>query len=613
MTPNEHSSRDEKVFPILVLIIAAALSLAGCGDRDGRDDAPTETTMVRVNSGSPRIFVDAWSFKGKFVNPRNLLVEKADGPVELEFLPLAEGEFDEEIRLDVFAVVDGDETLLRRCTPLFQKSSAIKGFKVFDALADRVRIDLSEYGGQEIAIKWFFHDDGDPVPGAVGNLTIGPKRRASDGLGADGMNVLFVCSDTHRYDFACGAEGQKLMPNVQSLAAESVVYHQASASATWTMPSIASTLTGLHPRYHRTGFRTGTIDYEEFDADTIPDDQFGFKLGDKVRLLSVYPKQLKTVTESLQEGGYFTAMIASNPLYILSGLSADGQDVVVKSGVVSGEKVTNIALGLIDSRPEDRPFFLLAHYMDVHQWNPWYFKKRYPDLVPAENRDELIAAYSDGVRDTDAAVGRLLEGWKEKIGMAKSMVVFYSDHGEHLLDPGRSITGHGNSQDESLLHVPLIVRYPDAAAIDPGNVDLPVSLLDLPATVLDLAGLAPQGELFHGRPLPRPGAAQAAGERLLFADSQLYGDEMSSVRSGRFKLVLNFESKTKELFDLEAATATAAESGLLVIDDDLAKKLHGAYNDYCRRAEEKTGHLRAERSVDQAEAARGMDSLGYTR
>jgi len=580
--------------------------------------------MVRVNSGSPRIFVDAWPFKGSFVKPRSLLIgptdgQSSEGPVELEFLPLAEGDFDEDVRLDVFAVVDGDETLLRRCTPFFQKSKSIKGSKVFDALADRVRIDLSEYAGRRISIKWFLHDDGDPVSGAVGNLRIGPRPRDSGSHdaqrvhGVRGANVLFVCSDTHRYDYACGAEGKRLMQCVQSLAAESVVYHHASASATWTMPSIASTLTGLHPRYHRTGFRTGTVDFEDFDADAIPDDQFGFKLGDKVRLLSVYPRQLKTVTESLQEGGYFTAMIASNPLYILSGLSADGQDVVVKSGVVPGEKVTDIALRLIDSRPKDRPLFLLAHYMDVHQWNPWYFKKRYPDLVPAENRDELIAAYSDGVRDTDAAVGRLLQGWKEKIGLANSMVVFYSDHGEHLLDPGRAITGHGNSQDESLLHVPLIVRYPEAAGVEPGNVDLPVSLLDLPATVLDLAGLAPDDELFHGHPLPRPGAAYTIGERFLFADSQLYGDEMSSVRAGRFKLVLNFQTKSKELFDLEAAAGGGAESGHVVSDDDLAKRLHGAYNDYCRRAEEKTGHLRAERSVDQAEAARGMDALGYTR
>lgn len=618
MKPIEHSGMGRRVLSGLWLIAAAVACLSGCGDKTRNDAAPTETTMVRVNAGSPKIFVDAWPLNGTLVRPESLLVGSGDGqgstgPCELEFLPLAEGDFNKDVRLDVYVVVDGAESLLRRCTPLFQKSNAIRGPKVFEALADRVRLDLSEYAGRRIAIKWFLHENGDPLPGAVGNLRIGPRPPGAESGGVESPHVLFVCSDTHRYDYACGAEGKRLMPCVQSLAAESVVYHSASASATWTMPSIASTLTGLHPRYHRTGFRTGTIDYDDFDAAALPSDQFGFKLGDKVRLLSVYPRQLKTVTEYLQGGGYHTAMIASNPLYILSGLSDDGQDVVVKSGVAAGEEVTDIALGLIDSRRKDRPFFLLAHYMDAHQWNPWYFQKRFPDLVPAESRDELIVAYSDGVRDTDAAVGRLLEGWKEKIGFANSMVVFYSDHGEHLLDPGRTITGHGNSQDESLLHVPLIVRYPDAAAVGPGEVDLPVSLLDLPATVLDLAGLDPEGDLFHGCPLPRPGAGTGNDERFLFADSQLYGDEMSSVRVGHFKLVLNFQTKSKELFDLTAAAGSDAESGFIVIDDDLAKRLHGAYNEYCRTAEERTGHLRAERSVDQAEAARGMDSLGYTR
>ncbi len=616
MKPIVHSGWGRKGVCASLLAVAAVACLAGgCGSEAERKARPEASTMVRLNAGSPKIFLDAWPLDGILVEPKSLVVgsdrlqdpaASPGGPFEIEFMPMAEGEFDDDVRLDVFAVADGKETLLRRCTPFFRKSNTIRGSKVFEAFSGKVRIDLSAYEGKTIAIKWFLHDDGDPVPGAVGNLRIGPRPQD-----AREPNILFVCSDTHRYDYACGAAGKRLMPNLQSFAAEGVVYHRASSSATWTMPSIASTLTGLHPRFHRTGFRTGTIAREEFDEDALPPDQFAFKMSDTVRLLSVYPRQLKTVTEYLQLSGYFTTMIASNPLYILSGLSADGQDIVVKSGVAPAEEVTDIALGLIDSRPKDRPFFLLAHYMDAHQWNPWYFKKRNPDSKPVENRDELIAAYSAGVRDTDAGIGRLLRGWKERLGFANSIVVFYSDHGEHLLDPGRTITGHGNSQDESLLHVPLIVRYPDETGIGSGEVGLPVSLLDLSATVLDIVGIEPDGALFHGRPLPRPGEAAGSGDRLLFADSQLYGDEMSSVRAGQYKLVLNFETKSKELFDLLAGSGD--EPGRAIVDNELAKKLHSAYNDYCREAEEQTGHLNAERSVDQAEAARGMDALGYTR
>jgi arylsulfatase A-like enzyme len=91
-----------------------------------------------------------------------------------------------------------------------------------------------------------------------------------------------------------------------------------------------------------------------------------------------------------------------------------------------------------------------------------------------------------------------------------------SDHGEHLGD--HLLFFHGCSLYRQLVEVPLVVAGPIRG---PSGrvVDEPVSLRDLPATVLDLVGLD-RGEPFPGRSLARfwahpDGAPTPAFEPLL--------------------------------------------------------------------------------------------------
>src|SRR5207247_757782 len=67
----------------------------------------------------------------------------------------------------------------------------------------------------------------------------------------DRPNVLVLLVDTLRADhLGCYGAGPSPSPNLDRLAERGLVFEQAIAQAPWTIPSVATILTGLHPRSH---------------------------------------------------------------------------------------------------------------------------------------------------------------------------------------------------------------------------------------------------------------------------------------------------------------------------------------------------------------------------
>src|SRR5262249_29977955 len=93
--------------------------------------------------------------------------------------------------------------------------------------------------------------------------------------------------------------------------------------------------------------------------------------------------------------------------------------------------------------------------------------------------------------------------------LENTLVIVTSDHGEHFQE--RGFSGHGMSVYRREVHVPLLIFPPRGVAKqDRRIVPEPVSLRDLPATVIDLLGLGSSSP-FPGRSLSRffrPGAAE---------------------------------------------------------------------------------------------------------
>jgi arylsulfatase A-like enzyme len=188
-----------------------------------------------------------------------------------------------------------------------------------------------------------------------------------------------------------------------------------------------------------------------------------------------------------------------------------------------------------------RPFFAFLNYNDAHapyevpdrsipgfgvrpasswdriklaRWNVAdKLKLSYHDLRMA------VDVYDDCISYLDRRLGALLQELDRRGVLDDTLVIVTSDHGEHLGD--HDLFFHGCSLYRQLVQVPLVIVDPKGAANR--VVGEPVSLRDVPATVVDLLGLGPDA-LFPGRSLAGfsarlPQAVSSPAEPLLMETS----------------------------------------------------------------------------------------------
>ncbi len=146
----------------------------------------------------------------------------------------------------------------------------------------------------------------------------------------------------------------------------------------------------------------------------------------------------------------------------------------------SAKQITERALGLL-KQPSRKPRMLWVHYLDPH--HRYLAHPGYEHLG-----DELAGLYHQEVAFTDAAMRPLLEWLARPEVAAKTVVVFFADHGEYLGEGGRQ--GHDFTLYEPVIRIPMVVRAP---GLTPKAVAAPVSTLDIFPTVLELAGVTGVG------------------------------------------------------------------------------------------------------------------------
>jgi arylsulfatase A-like enzyme len=114
--------------------------------------------------------------------------------------------------------------------------------------------------------------------------------------------------------------------------------------------------------------------------------------------------------------------------------------------------------------------------------------------------------YDDCISFLDAQIGALLDELDRRSVLAHTLVIIASDHGEEIGDNG--LFDHGHSLYLNEVHVPLVILSPSGPS---GRaIADPVSLRDLPATIVDLLGVAAESP-FPGKSLAAHWRARAAG------------------------------------------------------------------------------------------------------
>ncbi len=431
------------------------------------------------------------------------------------------------------------------------------------------------------------------VPGRVTTLVVtlllavagswAMAREASLTAGRGGApegapNVLYVVVDALRAD-RLGCYGYEktpdISPNVDRMAEQGVVYETAWAQAPFTWTSFGSFLTGKYPREH------GLIKMwpgQQLDVDSN-----------------------RTLAQALQEQGYATGAFLtgtlSNDTGLLHGFDTYFETIVGHEAVNRHSKwsvvrsrmllwilynktrqamdprlVNTEALGWI-RKHADRPFFALVHYYSTHtpyeppapydgRYDPEYggyfhpFRQKHGQWImkqqqqgvcehdsqqtwscehfdPGRDVEHVNALYDGGVSFADEMFGSLLDLLAELEIDENTLVIFTSDHGEELYDHG--LFEH-DWMFETNLQVPMVVRFPGKQH-GGARVTWPVEMRDLPATVLDVAGvgtLAVAGGPSPGRSLAPDAAGVDPGEdeRHVVAENVRY----VSMRNERYKL-----------------------------------------------------------------------------
>ncbi|MCA9839109.1 MAG: sulfatase [Trueperaceae bacterium] len=312
------------------------------------------------------------------------------------------------------------------------------------------------------------------------------------------LNVLWIMADQLRYHALSSSGDPNIStPNIDRLAAEGLRCTAAFSQYPVCGPFRASLMTGLHAT------SSGTLRHGDF-----------------------LDPGLRTVADSFKDAGYQTSYVGKWHLapetgaHMVSPEGWIGQSFWVhpkfrggfedwfgfnvsnnyfETYIATGEKIspqrlegyqtdalTDISLEYLAKKPEGQPWFHVISYESPHPGfggNPR--SRLYPvpepyesqfdpvdiilrDNVPEEHQQDAkvqMAGYYRLITNLDANVGRVLD-WLDYSGQAdKTLVVFFSDHGE--MGGSQGLKNKQVPYEESL-HIPLIWRLPGKV---PGGID----------------------------------------------------------------------------------------------------------------------------------------------
>lgn len=399
-----------------------------------------------------------------------------------------------------------------------------------------------------------------------------------------GCNVLLITIDTLRSD-RVGAFGgpQGLTPTLDRLAAEGLRLTRAYSSAPLTLPSHASILTAVSPPVH--GVRANGL----------------FRLG----------TGLPTLATVLKGAGYRTgAFVGAFVLDARFGLNR-GFDVYddrygekhagddTEGAERRAEDVIKPATAwILENPPIPNPKSLIPWFAWVHLYDP---HEPYHAPEPYGSR---YNPYEAEVAYTDAMVGRLIEDFRAKGQLDRTLVIVAADHGESLGDRGERT--HGVFVYDVTMRVPWIVWA--GSRMRPGTSDALVRLIDLAPTTLDLIGVAPPREFEGLSVVPAVAGAESTPRTAYMEamDANLTRNwaPLTAIVSDGYKLI---DLPIPELYDLTGDPGEA--TNLFARDSTRARALSARLRQTTTTFE--SGRSPAETTTLNAEARQRLRALGY--
>jgi arylsulfatase A-like enzyme len=381
-------------------------------------------------------------------------------------------------------------------------------------------------------------------------------------------HIVLITVDTLRHDVVTTHNAETgLTTHMDRLARDGVAFVNTYTTSPWTLPAIASLMTGMSPRVHRA-----------------------------VEWSSSLPPRFQTLAEYLSDAGYRTGAVG-NSFFIAPHSNMDQgfhkyqwyptpaiKAQAFRAGLAhwlyslplqyyaSTEDMTDLAIAWMTEHAEE-DFFFWIHYYDPHLpytppkeyltdelkasgrgsvfWNPQQVRGGLSGRT-LEERNWTRSLYECEVRYVDDNIGRLLDSL-EGLGIYDdALVVLTSDHGEEFWEHGGF--GHGHTLYNEVLKIPLFVKPPGSH--NGGHIEAPVSTQAIMPTILELAGIEPE----H-RDGATPSFAPSLGEAgtvyaapPIVSGALLYYDDKESVVFDEMKYLQSLVTDREQLFNLTEDT-----------------------------------------------------------
>ena len=379
-------------------------------------------------------------------------------------------------------------------------------------------------------------------------------------------NLVIVVLDAARQDLyrPFNPASPVKAPALEELARGGAIFPAAQTNSNWTLPSVATLLTGTYLSRH---------------------------LWNEAKLRAI-PRTVPLISQHLRSRGFATAAFMGLPILNAACGFKRGWDQFVSRYDKAGDKdptqVFKHALGWIKGL-KGRRFFTYIHAfgphlpLDTHKGYTEAYLGKEPYKGPigarvseklsrgkgavssfsAADRARVLAMYRGEAAYNDHHLGTFIQGLRALGILDRTLVLFANDHGEEVFDRGGY--GHGHGLHAELIASPLIMRFPPifkGGLVSPE----PIALVDLVPTSLDVLGLSLMPGLHGVSVLPALRGRPAMEPPYLLADA---GPERA-VRLGNYKLMLTPKGarlhnlaadpgEKKNLFNTHRTTARALE------------------------------------------------------
>ena len=272
-------------------------------------------------------------------------------------------------------------------------------------------------------------------------------------------------------------------PQITQLAREGAIFTRCFSNTTWTLESVRGLFIGMSGSMYSWSKKSSKVS-----------------------------ESLEILPEHFREAGWATGLVTENVHVTETYGLAQGFDYVGNSSAILGtsDDVAETVLRMSDAteahlkmfvqQHADRKFFLYVHTMETH--GPLIIPETIEPFYTDEStpQEDLAGWYDTAIRWADRRLASLVDLLKEEGLYENTLLLITADHGESLI-PGKASGTHRGPPLFDRVHIPLIVRWPEAV---PANSIFSenVQFLDLGPTILEAAGI-PWTRQYQGTSLVR--------------------------------------------------------------------------------------------------------------